>query len=80
MTTVSHSTKVNSTSPVNLEVEMDHYSLELLGKLHHKELMREGVCSQAVSRSGPGNYLSKHWKRILFVVAVIILMYFHFFV
>jgi len=43
MTAASHSTKVNSTLPVNLEVEMDHYSLELLAKLHHKGLVNEGM-------------------------------------
>lgn len=30
-------------SELTPEVEMDHYSLEILGKLHHKELVQEGL-------------------------------------
>ena len=65
-------------SELSLEVEMNHYSLGLLAKLHHEELVREGVRSQSVSRQGPGKHLSKNLKRMLFVVAAIVLVYFRF--
>ncbi len=56
---------------------MDHYSLELLGKLHHKELVREGMRAQSLSRHlGSGNYRSKRLKRILFGATAIVLMCF----
>jgi hypothetical protein len=58
---------------------MDHYSLEVLGKLHHQELVREGVHSQAARRADSRKYLSKHWKWILFVAEVTLLMCFYFF-
>jgi hypothetical protein len=80
MTAEPHSTIVSSTSPVNLnfilEVEMDHYSLELLAKLHHKQLVLEGLHGQSVSRLGPGKHRSSRWKVILFVAATIVLTYF----
>lgn len=59
---------------------MDHYSLELLAKLHHKGLVSEGVRAQWVSRRlGAGKYLSGRLKRVLFVVAALALLHFRFF-
>lgn len=59
---------------------MDHYSLELLAKLHHKGLVSEGVRSQWVRRRlGSGKYRSRRLKQMLFVAAAIILTYFRLF-
>lgn len=59
---------------------MDHYSLELLAKLHHKGLVNEGVHAQWVSRRlGSGKYRSRRLKQMLFVAVAIILMYFRLF-
>jgi len=65
---------------VNSEVKMDHYSLEMLGKLHHQELVREGVQGQAVSRLRPAISLAKRLKRGGFVIAAVVLSYFWLFV
>ena len=49
---------------------MDHYSLELLAKLHHKGLVREGVRAQWVSRRlGYGKYRSRRFKRLFGAIA-----------
>lgn len=59
---------------------MDHYSLELLAKLHHKGLVREGVRAQSVSRRlGLGRYRSRRLKQPLLVATAIALVYFRFF-
>jgi hypothetical protein len=59
---------------------MDHYSLELLAKLHHKGLVREGMHAQSVSRHlGLGRYRSRRLKQLLLVFAVIALLYFRLF-
>jgi hypothetical protein len=59
---------------------MDHYSLELLAKLHHKGLVREGVRAQSVSRRlGFGKYRSRRLKQMLFVAAAVVLTYFRLF-
>jgi len=56
---------------------MDHYSLELLAKLHHKGLVSEGVRAQWVSRRlGSGKYRSRRLKQVLFVAAAVVLTYF----
>lgn len=56
---------------------MDHYSLELLAKLHHKGLVSEGVRAQWASRRlGSGKYRSRRLKQMLFVAAAVVLTYF----
>ncbi len=50
----------------------DHYSLEILAKLHQQDLVREELHEQALRRLLPEARLSKRWKRELLVAIAVI--------
>jgi hypothetical protein len=52
---------------------MDHYSIEVLGKLHQKELVREALHEQAMRRLRPQRHPPRRVKRVLFVLATAIM-------
>ncbi len=59
-----------------MEVEMDHYSLETLAKLHQKELIQAGLREQAVQRQKPRARLIGRFKgSALLLLSLIMLGY-----
>jgi len=50
----------------------DHYSLEILAKLHQQELVQEELHEQALRRLRPEARLPKRWKRELLVAVAVI--------
>jgi hypothetical protein len=53
---------------------MDLYSLETLVKLHHNELVQEGLREQAIHRHIPGKRSSKLFERKLLMVMMLIML------
>jgi hypothetical protein len=53
---------------------MDHYSLETLGKLHHKELVQAGLQEQFVRRHSPVAHLSNRFRRSLRLISSLIVV------
>jgi hypothetical protein len=55
---------------------MDHYSLETLAKLHHAELVQQGLHEQAVRHPNTRVRLSNRFKRsLLTILSLIMFMY-----
>lgn len=55
---------------------MDHYSLETLAKLHHKELLQEGLHAQSVRQQMPTARFSNRFNRgLLLILSVIVFLY-----
>lgn len=51
---------------------MDHYSLETLSKLHHRELVQAGLQEQSVRRQSPAAHLSNRFRRRLLLISSLI--------
>lgn len=56
---------------------MDHYSLEMMAKLHYRELMDEGLREQAVQRQSSRKHLSDRIKQSLWLISSLILVLFY---
>jgi hypothetical protein len=52
---------------------MDHYSLELLARLHKKELVEERLREQAIQRQNPGRRRSNRFRQNLLTILSLIL-------